>query len=283
MQSKRDQLKSAQTRLVTRPTGAEQTPGHLEDEYTDGFFVRIALDAIMPDPNQPRKTFDQEAMKELSQSIKAKGVLQPVIIRQDGKMFYLVAGERRYRAAKMAGLKEIPAIFTNGNPAEIALIENLQREDLNPIEEAQAYERMIKEYKYTQDKLAAAIGKARATITHTLSLNQLPEVIKEECARAHIPKRTLIEIARQDSPEKMLALYKRVKEFNLTSDEVRSIASKKKGKPEVSPGVLVLRKVKGLTNSLGTLDLSELEDDERMSLFQEIGRLQKALADLINI
>lgn len=283
MPSKRKQLENSQpTKLATLDKRLKSKPADSKlDEHPDGSFVRIELDRIKPDPNQPRKHFDPEALKELSQSVKTRGVLQPVLIRKDGDMFWLVAGERRYRAAVMAGLKEIPAMFTTGNPAEIALIENLQREDLNPIEEAQAYERMIQEFKYTQEKLAAAIGKARATITHTLALNQLPVVIKEECARAHIPKRTLIEIARLDSPEKMISVFNRVKELNLTSDDVRSI-SKKNTRVEISIASLVMKKVRALANSLEKLDISDVAKKEKLALFHEIEHLQKLLSELLS-
>ena len=186
MPSIRKKLAGKKTKLAATQKKEADHPASLNN-FTDGSFYQIEINLIEPDPNQPRQYFDPEALAELSESIKQKGVLQPVIIRRDkdGKI-WLVARERRFRAAKMAGLEKIPAILTTGNPAEISLIENIQRENLNPIEEAQAMDRMVKEYKYTQEQLAQVIGKARTTITQTLSLNKLPDEIKTQCPREDI-------------------------------------------------------------------------------------------------
>lgn len=283
MPSKRKLLEGKTSSLATLEDRLKNKAADSKsDEYPDGFFMYVKLISIKPDPNQPRKVFEPKALKELSDSIKAKGVLQPVLVRKDGEGFWLVAGERRYRAAKMAGLEEIPAIFTTGNPSEIALIENLQRENLNPFEEAQAYARMIDEFNYTHEMLAAAIGKARNTITQSLSLNKLPEEIKVACPRADIPKRTLVEIAKMDSPEKMVALYNRVKDFNLTTDDVRAITTRKKQeKKEISPAVLLEKKVAGLIHAVQSADISNEEKGLVVSLFEKVQELQKALRDLI--
>ena len=208
--------------------------------YSEGGFYNVDIDLINPNPDQPRKYFDPGALKELSESIKQRGVLQPVIIRIDGEgKVLLVAGERRYRAAKMAGLEKMPSIITTGNPAEIALIENLQREDLKPIEEAEALERIIKEHNYTQEKLALVVRKAQATISETLSLNKLPEPIKEEVRNAEIfSRRTLIEIAKQKTPESMTQLFNKIKKDNLKSDSVRDLTRKREITNEKTPGPL---------------------------------------------
>lgn len=276
--SKLNKFAGAKSKLSTKGhLYQDQESDSVSNDYEDGFFVKVPLDTLKPDPNQPRKNFDPEALQELSDSIKKNGVLQPVIIRKQNDEFWLVAGERRYRAAKMAGLSEIPAIFTSGKPAEIALIENLQREDLNPIEEAQAYERMIKEYKYTQEMLALAIGKARATITNILGLNKLPEEIKKECLTSNISKRTLIEIARQNSPEKMISLFNQVKTLNLTSDKVRAIKKEAKEKIELSAAEIITKKINGLTQALNTTDKASISNEERLYLLQAIEDMQKAL------
>ncbi len=145
--------------------------------------VDIEIARITPGREQPRKVFRDNTLKELAASIKEKGVLQPVLVtREDSGMFRLIAGERRLKAAQIAGLKKIPAIIRHTDPEdslEIALIENIQREDLGPIETAQAFQRLMKQFGLTQEKLAEKVGKERATVANYLRLLKLPEEIKE--------------------------------------------------------------------------------------------------------
>ena len=141
----------------------------------------IKLSEIRPNPYQPRKIFDDEKIGELAQSIKEHGVFTPVLLRKSVKGYELIAGERRVRASKKAGLKTIPAIvmeFTEEQMMEISLLENIQREDLNAIEEAQAYQRLIERLDYTQEKLAQRVGKSREHITNTLRLLKLPKSVQ---------------------------------------------------------------------------------------------------------
>ena len=144
--------------------------------------VTIKLSEIRPNPYQPRKVFDQAALEELSQSIAQHGVFQPIIVKKSIKGYDIVAGERRYRASKLAKLKEIPAIvveFSDEQMMEIALLENIQREDLNPIEEAQAYQNLMKKLELTQEQLAKRVGKSRSYVTNNLRLLQLPQAIQK--------------------------------------------------------------------------------------------------------
>jgi len=148
--------------------------------------VNIDINEIKPNKYQSRMQFDQEKLKELANSIKKEGVVQPIIVSPSGKNYQLVAGERRWWAAKMAELKEIPAVVrkvTDREMFEISLIENIQREDLNPIEEATAFERLMKEFNLTQQELADHLGKTRSTVANTLRLINLPEEIKEFVSR----------------------------------------------------------------------------------------------------
>lgn len=142
----------------------------------------IDTDRIRPGKQQPRKFFDEKALKELSASIKEKGVLQPIIVSRTGDgTFNLITGERRWRSAILAGLKKIPALIKNvasKDSLEIALIENIQREDLNPIETAEAFNRLIKEFDLTQEGLADKVGKERATVANYLRLLKLPDEVK---------------------------------------------------------------------------------------------------------
>ncbi len=142
----------------------------------------IPLDLISPNPYQPRKYFDEKSLSELSESIKKYGLLQPIIVVKKNNGYMLIAGERRYRAAKMAGFSEIKAIvadFENENLRELALIENIQREDLNPIELAKSYKELIEEHKITQEELADIIHKSRTQITNTLRLLTLSKEVME--------------------------------------------------------------------------------------------------------
>lgn len=143
---------------------------------------KIPVDEIRPNPYQPRKVFNDEALKELSSSIKQHGVFTPILVKKSIQGYDLIAGERRLRASKLAGLKDIPAIivdFDDQEMMEIALLENIQREDLNVIEEAKAYEKLIQRLGYTQEQLAHRVGKSREHITNLLRLLKLPEYVQE--------------------------------------------------------------------------------------------------------
>lgn len=142
----------------------------------------IEIESISPNPEQPRKVFNADAIKDLAASIKEQGVLQPVIVREaGGGAYYLIAGERRWRAAREAGLNKIPVTvkdISSGESLEIAIIENIQRDDLNPVETADAFQRLISEYKYTQEELSKRVGKERATIANYLRILKLPPTVK---------------------------------------------------------------------------------------------------------
>lgn len=151
--------------------------------------LTIPVDKIKTNKYQPRVEFDQEALKDLTSSIKEKGLIQPVLVRHKGEDYELIAGERRFRAAKMLNLKEIPAIVKDASDLdslEISIIENVQREDLNPIDQAKAYKRLIEDFNMKQDDAADAIGKDRATVANILRLLKLPQKIQEYVSRGTI-------------------------------------------------------------------------------------------------
>ena len=143
--------------------------------------IEVKINEIEPNSDQPRKYFDDDKLSQLSESIKQHGVIQPIIVKKDNNMYTIIAGERRWRAAKLAGLTKVPVLikeYTDKQVMEIALIENLQREDLNPIEEADAYQRLMEEYNLTQEQIADTLGKSRPAIANTLRLLSLPNSIK---------------------------------------------------------------------------------------------------------
>lgn len=144
--------------------------------------IELAIEDLRPNPYQPRKVFDEEALKELASSIKEHGVFQPIIVKKSIKGYEIIAGERRVRASKIAGLEKVPAIirsFTDEQMMEIALLENLQRENLSAIEEADAYKMMLEKLNLTQEELAIKVGKSRSHITNILGLLRLPKDVQE--------------------------------------------------------------------------------------------------------
>lgn len=154
-----------------------------ETEATPESALQIPLDRVQPNPQQPRKRFDPGALTELTESIKASGVIQPIVVRKVGDRYELIAGERRLRAARAAGLDRIPAVVreaTNAESLELALVENLLREDLNPIESAEGYRKLLADFGWTQEQLGQRIGKDRSSIANALRLLKLPAPIQED-------------------------------------------------------------------------------------------------------
>jgi ParB family transcriptional regulator, chromosome partitioning protein len=148
-----------------------------------GAVTELAVDSISPNPNQPRKDFNDTYLHNLAASLRQSGVLQPVVVRRYGDGYQLIVGERRWRAAKLAGLSQIPAVVreaTDAQTLELALVENLLREDLNPMEEAEGYQRLLAEFGWTQDELAQRVRRDRSTIANCLRLLKLPEVIQAD-------------------------------------------------------------------------------------------------------
>ena len=159
-----------------------QEPEKKEEDSDIGKELMVKVTSIEPNREQPRKDFNEEAMGELAESMKVYGVLQPLLVQKKGDYYEIIAGERRWRAAKLAGLKEVPVVireYTKQQTMEIALIENVQREDLNAIEEAKAYQRLIQEFELKQEEIAARVGKSRVTITNSMRLLKLDERVQE--------------------------------------------------------------------------------------------------------
>lgn len=211
-----------------------------EAKAASGGVSSIKISLIDPKSDQPRKYFDKEALEQLSASISENGVLQPILVRAYGEGRYqIIAGERRFRASKLAGLSEIPAIVLDHDDkktAEIALIENVQREDLNPLEEAMGYKALAEDYGMTQEELSQRVGKSRSAIANTLRLLDLPDeiltlVASRELSAGHA--RTLLGVKDKDD---MILLAQRAVEDDLSvrvlEDEVKKINKPKKEEPE---------------------------------------------------
>ncbi len=150
-------------------------------EKSDGVFT-VKINSVEPNRNQPRKTFNEDALTELSESIKQYGIIQPIVVQKKNDYYEIIAGERRWRAAKQAGLKEVPVIikdYSEQETVEIALIENIQREELNPIEEALAYKRLLTEYNLKQDQVAERVSKSRTAVTNSMRLLKLTDEVQQ--------------------------------------------------------------------------------------------------------
>lgn len=156
---------------------------------TSAGVTKLPLDQVHPDRANPRKRFDEAQLTELATSLKNQGVLQPILVRKDSKGYRIIAGERRWRAAEKAGLKEIPAIVKDASDAEayeLALVENIQRADLNPLEEAEAFRRLVEDRKLTQEQVADRVGKERSTVANALRLLSLPNEVKQLLAEGDL-------------------------------------------------------------------------------------------------
>lgn len=191
----------------------------------------ISLLEISPNPFQPRKYFDEEKLNELASSIKEHGIFQPVILKPSQKGYMIVSGERRYRAAQIVGLKTIPAIIRDYNKdkvQEISLVENLQREDLNAIEEAVAYKHLIRSLELTHDEVAVKIGKSRSYITNSLGLLNLPEEVQLLLLNKDITPGHARVISKLDDPKRMKDLANRVVKNNLSVRQLEALATLEK-------------------------------------------------------
>jgi ParB family chromosome partitioning protein len=196
--------------------------------------LEIELEKISSNPSPPRGTFDQGALEELSKSIVERGVLQPVVVRPDGDGFQLIVGERRARAAKLAGMKKIPAIILDVSQEremlELALVENLQREDLNPIDQARAYKKLIEDCNLTQEEVSQRVRKDRASVANTLRLLKLPEEIQAFVARGDISAGHARALLSLESPGDQIALAKRIARGDLSVRAVERVVQKRRGR-----------------------------------------------------
>lgn len=195
--------------------------------------VYLKVNQIKPNPFQPREYFDPDSLEELKQSIKEKGIIQPILVRQKGDSYELIAGERRFRAASLLELAEIPAIvkeIKDEDSLELALIENIQRQDLNPIEEARAYKYLIEKFQLTQERVSEILGKARVSVTNTLRLLKLPQEVQEEISNGRLSfahGRALLEL---DDPNHQRRLTLEIISKRLSINELDSLIKLNKPK-----------------------------------------------------
>jgi ParB family transcriptional regulator, chromosome partitioning protein len=247
--------------------------------YAPNQLHSVPLAEIQPDPTQPRKYMDPKALEELTASVRQMGIIEPIVCRQDPAtgLVYSVAGERRCAAARKAGLTHVPAVFIDGNNhAEIALVENLLRQDLNPIEEAEALKRLMDDHPYLQEDLARIIGKSPVTISEALSLNKLPKEIRDECRKdPSVPKKVLVVIARSKQQRSMATqfkLYRRQQE----RAGVRKTPAAKRTKTEI-----VINNLGATESRIAMLDLQEFSTEDRMIIMETLTSLKNTLEGVI--
>lgn len=231
---------SAQTVQETDgPVYQAEQPEPQESEHKE-LYMKLSL--IEPNREQPRKDFNEEMLQELADSIKQYGVLQPLLVKKKGDYYEIIAGERRWRAAKLAGLKEVPVVireYSKQESMEIALIENVQREDLNPIEEALAYQQLISEFGLKQEEIAARVSKSRATITNSMRLLKLDSRVQELLMRGDISNGHARAILAVEDHDEQFLIAERVVKEQLSVREieklVKQLAKEPRKKKEKEP------------------------------------------------
>ena len=208
------------TRQIHHPAPPEALP---EDAA-----LALAIDSIDPNPLQPRRVFQSDRLSELAQSIRANGIIQPLVVRRSGERYQLVAGERRWRAAKLAGLVSVQAVvreIPDDRLLEITLIENLQREDLNPLEQARAFERLGREFGLTQEQIAQRTGKDRSTISNFLRLLKLPNEVQAMVERGALSFGHAKALMGLDSPETIHLMAKRAAQLSLSVRQTEKLVT----------------------------------------------------------
>jgi ParB family chromosome partitioning protein len=199
--------------------------------------LHLPVDSIAPNPDQPRRHFAGESLAELAASIRMHGLLQPLVVRRAPGGYQLIAGERRLRAARMAGLEEVPAIVRESDERgrmELALVENLQREDLPPLDEAEAYRTLMEEYDLTQEEVASRVGKSRSAVANTLRLLGLPEEVKERLRMGELTAGHARAVLSASGADAQVTLAREIAERGLPKSEVERLVAAERARPPAS-------------------------------------------------
>ena len=245
--------------------------------YVKGKIYNLDVAALQPDPDQARKFMDPNSLAEMTASIAKHGVLEPILFRLDEKGgLIIVAGERRVAAARATSLATIPAIFVEGNHREISLVENLLRENLTPVEEAEALDRIMKECNYSQRQLSEMIGKSQAVISQSITLTALPGNVRDQCrTNPNIPKTVLLDIAALKSPTAMQNKFRKYMER-------QSKATTPAVKPPVLPKAQAfLRRMDGLSGELSALPWRDWTEEEKEDLAASLRDMHQGTEDVL--
>ncbi len=254
----------------------------------------VDIDLIVPGRFQPRSHVDESRLAELAESIKANGVIQPIVVRKSGTTYQIIAGERRWRAAQLAGLRRVPIVVRDvpaadeGRLLQMALIENIQREDLNPIEEAAAYRRLMDEFHLTQEEVAQAVGKDRATVANCLRLLRLPEAVRADLASGRLSMGHARALAAIHDPAQVSKIAREAIERGLSVRQVegvvrRLLSTPAKARPAKSVDVHTRAAQDDLSRALGTrvrivrrrkggiIEVDFTGEDELQRLYEALG------------
>ncbi|MFA5920987.1 MAG: ParB/RepB/Spo0J family partition protein [Methylococcaceae bacterium] len=264
--------------------------------YEKGKLYDLPISNLTPDPNQPRKSMDPQALEELVASIKTHGIIQPILFRvaaattqssalgpdslstQSSALspLLVVAGERRFKAAQLTGLTTLPGICVEGNPSEIALVENMLRQDLTPVEEAEGLQALMTEQKYTQEQLGGIIGKAQNTLSEILSLNKLPQDVRDDCRGDRtISKNALITIAKKKQARGMTTAYIAYK-----AKQQKGKTTRQKKDPNEPQAVFDMMD-KAMTK-IRTIDMSAWTDDNKTNFQTSLTSLKTEIDNYLN-
>ena len=294
--SQTDKRKALGRGLAALIPGAGQAPGNAAQTVLRREFFECAIEEIYPSDDNPRQIFDDAKLTELADSIRSQGIVQPLVVRQrpqaQGGGYWLIAGERRWRAAQRAGLRAVPVVVkdtTSEDAFELMLVENLQREDLNPIEEAEAYQRLVKDHGYTQEKLAERVGRDRATVANALRLLKLPQPVLRKVGSGQLSMghaRALLGLennaAIERTAERVMARQLSVRQTELLvrkerggADDGKAKPEVKNGKPVIAPSAAVRDLEQRLERALGTRVRVVQKDAQQGSLEIEYSSLDQ--------
>jgi len=250
-------------------------------KYVKGKLYKLQITALQGDPVQARKYMDPIALNELTASIQKLGVLTPIQFRQDDQeALFIVSGHRRVKAAGHAGLTEINGTFTDGDTRLQGFVENLQRESLTPIDEAEEMDALMKEYAFNQYQLAAALGKGQSSVSETLSLNRLPEDIRSASrTNPNIPKTMLLDIAKLKNESSMRRKFQ--KEMEKAAQAGKPAVQVQKQKPALSTQRALITEMDGLTGKLGGLPWREWSEDDRNDVANAAAGIRRAANELL--
>lgn len=242
-----------------------------EKTYRKGKLYQVSPADLKVDPEQPRKYLEPTALAELTTSVRTYGILQPVLARRvPGEGLMLVSGERRYHAALQAELTTMPVIVTDGNPKEISLVENLLRENLTAVEEAEAIYRLKDEHNYVLSDLSAILGKQQSTLSEILSIMRLPASVKDDCRQnSKVARGVLVAIARHRDEKKMEAVYQRYKENGLTAGQLQG-----KKRPKLKPEGVDLRFLATCLKKLKAVEVDKLDEAQLGQFTESLALLQ---------
>lgn len=248
--------------------------------YVKGRIYKLDVNSLQADPQQPRKYLNPEALNELTASIQKHGVLQPILFRRDDQQgtLFVVAGERRVAASKQAGLATIPGLYVEGKHREISLVENILRENLTPVEEAEGMKLLMVDEGYNQNQLAEMIGKTQSSVSKTLAITNLPEdILNQARSNPNIPKTLLMEAAGAKTEKGMRTVFERY----LTQETKKSAAPTTPAKPKVSKEKAIINQAFALNSKLVELQTDDWSEENRNDLALALGDIRQTATKLL--